>query len=373
MNHWTSGFPMENAWFGRTVSIRTGPRFSFSVNSGVLHSFMLVARGTMYSPGFNPKGRSASIRRSWSGTAGHSLRCHSGAMWMMELAMKTATADNRIGNQSAAIVVMRHLLRASGSYRRKLGPGIEFLALATAAHQDILAESGFDHDAGHVGRTANQGGGAVVQELRVADVLLVVFHVFRAPAARVRDERERRELAAEFGEEGQHLAGNGLHVVLAAGDDERDHLVAHQVAARQRLLVLDAVHALDHLVIKTAGAAPADRRRDDDHVRPVHDALVDAVELVLAVHLRDRAGPGAGARGLRIEPLAVPERQVAQPDDLRVAVAALALARGGEPVQQQVLGGAVARLAVGHRSRRNAEHANRPRLAFRLARERMRG
>ena len=54
----------------------------------------------------SPKGRNASISRSWSGTAGHSLRCHSGAMWMIELAMKTTTADSRIGIQSAAIVVM---------------------------------------------------------------------------------------------------------------------------------------------------------------------------------------------------------------------------------------------------------------------------
>src|SRR2546430_12355208 len=63
--------------------------------------------------------------------------------------------------------------------------------------------------------------------------------------------------------------------------------------------------------------SPADRRRDHDHVGPVHEALVHGGELVLRVALGDGAGPGAGVRGLRIVPLTVPELQVAQLDVLR--------------------------------------------------------
>ena len=71
----------------------TGPRLSFSTNSGACMDFMSFARGNMYSPGRSSNGRSASCTRSWSGRAGHSPRCQSGAMWMIELATKTITAE----------------------------------------------------------------------------------------------------------------------------------------------------------------------------------------------------------------------------------------------------------------------------------------
>ena len=246
------------------------------------------------------------------------------------------------------------------------------MALAPAADQGALAERAFDHHAGHVGGAAHERHRAVVQELRVAHVLLVVLHVLRAPATRVRDEGKLRELTAELGEEGQHLAHDCLHVVLAAGDDQGHDLVAQQMPVGRRLLVLDAVHALDHLVVEAARAAPADRRRDHDHVGPVHDALVHLVHLVLRVHLRDGAGPGAGAGGLRVEALAGAERQVAHLDHARLASAFAALARVRERVQQQVFGGAVARATLCHRGRGKAEDADRPGLPPRLARERVR-
>ena len=41
----------------------------------------------------------------------------------------------------------------------------------------------------------------------------------------MRDVRELREDAADLGEEAQHLAGDRLNVVLAAGDDEGGDLV----------------------------------------------------------------------------------------------------------------------------------------------------
>ena len=106
MNHCTSGRDIDIGPLGTTVRTRTGPRFSFSTNSGALQSFMFCARGSMYSPGFRPNGRIASCSRSASGGAGSSPRCQSGAMWMIELAMKTITAEASIGSQSAAMKVM---------------------------------------------------------------------------------------------------------------------------------------------------------------------------------------------------------------------------------------------------------------------------
>ena len=47
-----------------------------------------------------------------------------------------------------------------------------------------------------------------------------------------------------------------------------------------RDLVLHAVHALDHLVVERTRRAPADRRRDQQDVGPVHGHLVHLVELV---------------------------------------------------------------------------------------------
>src|SRR5688572_5557580 len=246
------------------------------------------------------------------------------------------------------------------------------MALAPAADQRVLAERAFDHDAGHVRGSAHEGDRAVMEELRIAHVLLVVLHVLRAPAPRVRDERKLWELAAELREEGENLPDHRLHVVLAARHDERDDLVPQQVAVRERLLVLDAVHALNHLVVEAAGAAPADRRRDDDDVGPVHDALVHLLHLVPGVHLGDGAGPGAGAGGLRVETLAGTEGQIAHADQPRFALAFAALSRIGEPVHQEILGRAVARVALRHRRRRNAEDADRPGLAYGRARERMR-
>ena len=103
------------------------------------------------------------------------------------------------------------------------------MPLAPASYQRFLAERTLDHHPRHVGGAAQECHRAVMEEFRVAHVLLVVLHVFRAPASRVRDERELRELAAELGKERQHLADHRLHVVLAAGDDERDDLVAQEM------------------------------------------------------------------------------------------------------------------------------------------------
>jgi hypothetical protein len=87
----------------------------------------------------------------------------------------------------------------------------------------------------------------------------------------------------------------------------------------------------------------------------VHERFVDLVELIARVHLRDRAGPGAGTGGFRIETLAVPELQIPQAYQAGLAGGA---ARLGERNVEQVIGGAEARVPVGHRGRGYRNDAN---------------
>ena len=75
-------------------------------------------------------------------------------------------------------------------------------------------------------------------------------------------------------------------------------------------LVLDAVEPFGHAVIKRRGLAPADRGTQDDHVSPIHEALVHRGELVGGIPFRDGAGPGAGVCRLRVVPLTGAEVQV---------------------------------------------------------------
>ena len=201
----------------------------------------------------------------------------------------------------------------------------------------------------------------VAQVAARAQDVHVLLHVLGRPAARVGDVGELREEEAELGEEAQHLAGDRLDVVLAAGDDEARDLVADEHAVGDGDLVLDAVHPLDHLVVERAGRAPADRRRHEDDVGPVHEGLVDAVELVGRVHLRDRAGPGAGARALRVVALAGAEVELVEADQARLGAERRLRVR--ERVGEQLLGGRVARVRPVHHGGRDADHAHRAGLA----------
>ena len=168
------------------------------------------------------------------------------------------------------------------------------------------------------------------------------------------DVGELRKQEAELGEESQELAGHGLDVVLPADHDEARDLVADQHAVAGRDLVLDAVHALGHAVIQRAGGAPADGRRDEDDVGPVHEGLVDLVELVGRVHLGDRAGPGAGGGGLRVVALAGAEAQLAEAD--HAAFGAEGLLRVREGVGEELLGAGVARVRTVHDRGTEARH-----------------
>ena len=136
------------------------------------------------------------------------------------------------------------------------------------------------------------------------------------------------------------------------------------------LLVLDAIHPLDHLVVQTARAAPANRRRQHHRIRPMDESLIDLTHLVVSVHLGDRAGPSAGARGLAVEPLALAEGKIAQADSSRLAVAVRHSLT--QAMIKQLVRRAVAGLASRHRGGRNAEDADRPGLAPHRSRQRMR-
>ena len=67
------------------------------------------------------------------------------------------------------------------------------------------------------------------ERLRLAHDAHIVLHVLVRPAARMGDVRELGKEEAEFGEEGEHRAGDALDVVLAADDDEAGNLVPDQL------------------------------------------------------------------------------------------------------------------------------------------------
>ena len=149
------------------------------------------------------------------------------------------------------------------------------MRLAPTAHMAMIRELAVNHQVRHLAGALDQGAGRGVQGLALHHGAHVVLHVLSGPAAGVGDVGELRELYAKLGEEAEELAGDGLHVVLAAGDDEAGGLVLEQVAVGEGLLVLDTVHALDHLVVQTRRGAPADGRGDEVDVGPVHQGLVD--------------------------------------------------------------------------------------------------
>jgi hypothetical protein len=198
----------------------------------------------------------------------------------------------------------------------------------------------------------------------------VLLHVLRRPAPRVGDVGELGEEEPELGEEAQHLPGHRLHVVLPADHDEARHLVADEDAVPRGDLVLDAVHALGHAVVERARRAPADGRRHEHDVGPVHEGLVDAIELVARVHLRDRAGPGAGPRALRVVALAGPERELVEAEEARLGPERLSGVR--DSVREQLLRPRIARVRPVHDCGRDRGHAEGAGLPPDGSRERVR-
>src|SRR6516225_9721204 len=210
---------------------------------------------------------------------------------------------------------------------------------------------------------------AVGELLRVSHHRDVVLHVLVRPAARMSDKRELRKDEAELGEEAEHLAGNHLDVVLAPDDDKPRNLVANEDTVGNRDLVLDAVHPLGHFEIERRRRAPANRRGNDDRVRPMHEGIIDAVQLVARIHLRDRARPGPGLCRLRIVTLAGPKLEIVEPYEPRFDAE---VTRRLERMIEQIVGAREARIGRVHYGCRDAGKTQRPWRTFRLARERMR-
>src|SRR5262249_53009178 len=104
-------------------------------------------------------------------------------------------------------------------------------------------------------------------------------------------------------------------------------------------------------------------------VRPVHEGVVDALQLVARVHLRDRAGPGAGPRRLGIVTLAGAELEIVESNEPRVGAK---IARGLERMVEQIVGTRETRIGHVHYGRRDAGETKPPRRTFGLTRERMR-
>lgn len=122
-------------------------------------------------------------------------------------------------------------------------------------------------------------------------------------------------------------------------------------------LVLHAVEALDHLEVEPARRPPADGGRDQDHVGPVHQPLVDLGQLIGGIPLGDRAGPGAGVARLGVVPLTGPEIEIAKP--YQPGVGAANAPGVLERVLQQRVAGAVPGIPGIHRRGGQAEDAGR--------------
>src|SRR5262245_39361986 len=101
----------------------------------------------------------------------------------------------------------------------------------------------------------------------------------------------------------------------------------------------------------------------------MREGIVDAAQLVACVHLRDRAGPGAGLRRLRIVTLAGAELEIVEPYEPRLGAE---IDRRLERTIKQIVGTREARVGHVHYGRRDAGKTQRPRRTFGLARERMR-
>ncbi len=101
----------------------------------------------------------------------------------------------------------------------------------------------------------------------------------------------------------------------------------------------------------------------------MHQGFVDLVHLVFRVHLRNRAGPGAGLSGFGVIAFASPEFQVIELDHARFGSKPLGLLQG---MHQQVVGAGKTRIGAVHRGGGNAGEARRAGLALDFAFQGMR-
>src|SRR6516162_7247534 len=101
----------------------------------------------------------------------------------------------------------------------------------------------------------------------------------------------------------------------------------------------------------------------------VHEGIIDTVQLVARVHLRDRARPGAGLCCLRIVTLAGPKLEIVEPYEPRFGAE---VTRRLKRMIEQIVGARETRIGRVHYGRRDAGKTQWPWGTFRLAREWMR-
>lgn len=145
----------------------------------------------------------------------------------------------------------------------------------------------------------------------------IVLHVLGRPATTVGDKWKLRKGEAKLSKEHQHLARHRLDVVLPAYHDESGDLVADQHAIMDRDLVLNAIQPFCHLEVERTGTTPTDGCGDQHNIGPEDQRLIDRVELIGGIHLRDRAGPCASMGTLRVVTFASAEAQIVETDQAR--------------------------------------------------------
>ena len=85
---------------------------------------------------------------------------------------------------------------------------IELMRLAPSTGEGCSGSLTADHELRHVRGSCNEFLRPFTQFPAVLHLADIPFHVLRAPAPRMRDERKLRELAADFGEKAHDLPGH---------------------------------------------------------------------------------------------------------------------------------------------------------------------
>jgi hypothetical protein len=141
----------------------------------------------------------------------------------------------RFGGASASEVAAARLNR------------VRFAAAALDRHAGLR----LDQLTGEIQKPSSKHARAVRELLGLTHDRNVVLHVLVRPAARMGDVGKLRKDEAKLREEAEHLAGDGLNVVLAADDDEARDLVAN-------LLVVDETSMVDVMLMQALMRAVPD-------------------------------------------------------------------------------------------------------------------
>ena len=83
------------------------------------------------------------------------------------------------------------------------------------------------------------------------------------------------------------------------------------------LVLSTAIQPFCHLEVERTGTTPTDGCGDQHNIGPEDQHLIDRVELIGGIHLRDRAGPCASMGALRVVTFASAEAQIVETDQAR--------------------------------------------------------